>query len=56
MQTEHLNNLAVKLERKYNVNIHFESEAIKTLRFTGSLENETVEWVIHAIWFKEQSK
>jgi transmembrane sensor len=53
------------------VNIHFESEAIKTLRFTGSLENETVEQVIHAIsiaaqidyeiedcdiWFKEQSK
>lgn len=69
--SETLRDLAVKLERKYNVNIHFESEAIKTLRFTGSLENETVEQVIHAIgiaaqidyeiedrdiWFKEPSK
>lgn len=71
ISSEILSDLAVKLERKYNVNIHFESEAIKTLRFTGSLENETVEQVIHAIgisaqidyeiedrdiWFKEQSK
>jgi len=69
--SETLTDLAIKLERKYNVNIHFESEAIKNLKFTGSLENETVEQVIHAIgiaahidyeiedrdiWFKEQSK
>ena len=68
---ETLEKLAVKLERKYDVNIHFESDALKSLRFTGSLENETVEQVIHAIgiaaqidyevedrdiWFKETSK
>jgi ferric-dicitrate binding protein FerR (iron transport regulator) len=71
ISSETLVDLAVKLERKYNVKIYFESEALKTLRFTGSLENETVEQVIHAIgisaqidyeiedrdiWFKEQSK
>lgn len=68
---ETLEDLAVKLERKYDVNIHFESDALRSLRFTGSLENETVEQVIHAIgiaaqidyevedrdiWFKEKSK
>lgn len=70
ISSETLLDLSVKLERKYNVNIHFESEALKSLRFTGSLENETVEQVIHAIgisaridyeiedrdiWFKERS-
>lgn len=68
---ESLSDLAVKLERKYNVKIHFENEELKSLRFTGSLENETVEQIIHAIgiaaqityeiddrdiWFKEQPK
>jgi len=71
ISSETLVDLAVKLERKYNVTIHFENEELKILRFTGSLENETVEQVIHAIgisanidyeiverdiWFKEQSK
>lgn len=71
ISSETLMDLAVKLERKYNVKIHFENEALKTLRFSGSLENETVEQVIHAIgiaahidyeiadrdiWFKEQPK
>jgi ferric-dicitrate binding protein FerR (iron transport regulator) len=49
ISSETLSELAVKLERKYNVKIHFGSEALKNLRFTGSLENETVEQVIHAI-------
>lgn len=71
ISSETLKELAVTLERKYDVKIHFESEALLSLRFTGSLENETVEQVIHAIgiaaqidyeiedrdiWFKEQSK
>ena len=70
ISSETLLDLAVKLERKYNVKIHFENEALKNLKFTGSLENETVEQVIHAIgiaahidyeiedrdiWFKEHS-
>lgn len=67
--SETLEELAVKLERKYDVKIHFETESLKELKFTGSLENETVEQVIDAIgiaahidyeiedrdiWFKEQ--
>ena len=69
--SETLSELAVKLERKYDVKIHFESAELKELKFTGSLENETVEQVVHAIgiaahidyeikdrdiWLKEQTK
>jgi ferric-dicitrate binding protein FerR (iron transport regulator) len=54
ISSETLEDLAVKLERKYNVNIHFESEGLKSLKFTGSLENETVEQVIHAIGISAQ--
>jgi ferric-dicitrate binding protein FerR (iron transport regulator) len=71
ISSETLEELAIKLERKYNVSIHFESEVLKNLRFTGSLENETVEQVIAAIgmaaqidyeiedrdiWFKEKTE
>jgi ferric-dicitrate binding protein FerR (iron transport regulator) len=71
IRSETLRDLAVKLERKYDVRIHFESEALKSLRISGSLENETVEQVIDAIgmaaqidyeiedrdiWIKERSK
>ena len=35
--------LARKLERWYNIDIHFEDEAARSLTFNGSLENETVE-------------
>jgi ferric-dicitrate binding protein FerR (iron transport regulator) len=49
ISSENLADLAVKLERKYDVKIHFENEALKTIKFTGSLENETVEQVIEAI-------
>lgn len=69
--SETLSDLAVKLERKYDITIHFETPALKALKFTGSLENETVEQVIQAIgiaanidyeikdrdiWLKEQTK
>lgn len=49
ISSETLAELVVKLERKYDVKIYFESEKLKTLKFTGSLENETVEQVIEAI-------
>lgn len=49
IDSETLNNLAIKLERKYDVKIQFENETLKALKFTGSLENETVEQVIEAI-------
>ena len=69
--SETLEELAIKLERKYDVKIHFENEQLKNLKFTGSLENETVEQVIEAIgiaakidyeiedrgiWFKKLNK
>jgi ferric-dicitrate binding protein FerR (iron transport regulator) len=34
--------LALKLERWYNVTIRFTDETVKQLRFNGSFENETV--------------
>ncbi|WP_167613669.1 FecR family protein [Maribellus sediminis] len=49
ISSETLERLAVKLERKYDVKIHFRDEALKNLKFTGSLENETVEQVMEAI-------
>lgn len=47
--SETLGELAVKLERKYDVKIHFKNQELKQLKFTGSLENETVEQVMEAI-------
>lgn len=41
--------LAKKLERWYNVKIHFEDAASQKLTFNGSLENETVEQAFHAL-------
>uniref|UniRef100_UPI0032164ACD FecR family protein n=1 Tax=uncultured Draconibacterium sp. TaxID=1573823 RepID=UPI0032164ACD len=52
--SESLNDLAIKLERKYDVKIHFESDELRALKFTGSLENETVEQVIDAIGIAAQ--
>ncbi len=49
INSETLKELAVKLERKYDVKIYFASKKIENLKFTGSLENETIEQVIEAI-------
>lgn len=49
INSETLELLAVKLERKYDMKIHFENENLKKLKFTGSLQNETIEQVIEAI-------
>jgi len=46
---ETLGSLAVMLERKYDVKIHFEIPALKELRFTGYIENETIEQVLEMI-------
>jgi ferric-dicitrate binding protein FerR (iron transport regulator) len=46
---EPLGHLAKKLERRYDVHIIFRNEEVKTLRFTGILENETLEQVLYAI-------
>jgi len=52
--SETLNELAIKIERKYDVKIHFQNDKIRNLKFTGSLENETVEQVIEAIGIAAQ--
>ena len=41
--------LARKLERWYNVTIHFRDEQARELQFNGSLENETVEQALIAL-------
>ncbi len=47
--SETLKELAIKLERKYNVTIHFTDKKLEKLKFTGVLENETIEQIIDAI-------
>jgi ferric-dicitrate binding protein FerR (iron transport regulator) len=46
---EELNNLTTKLERKYDVKFIFGTESLKQLRFTGTLENETLTQVLDVI-------
>ena len=49
IKSEPLEKLAVTLERRYDVSIHFESDEIKDYRFTGVIKNETIEQVMSAI-------
>jgi ferric-dicitrate binding protein FerR (iron transport regulator) len=46
---EEMSNLAVKLDRKYNVSISFDTENIKRYRFSGTLEDETLTQVLDVI-------
>lgn len=46
---EELSKLAIKLERKYDIKISFESERLKHLRFSGILEDESIEQVFKAV-------
>jgi transmembrane sensor len=46
---ETLENICVKLNRKYDVTFEFENEKVKNLRFTGTLEDETIEQVLNVI-------
>jgi ferric-dicitrate binding protein FerR (iron transport regulator) len=41
--------IAVELERKFDVEIHFESERLKTFRFTGIIIAEPIEQVLEVI-------
>jgi len=41
--------LAHKMEQWYNINIHFTDEAVKTLRFNGSFEKETLPQALEAL-------
>jgi len=44
-----LKELVVKLERKYNVKINIEDKELEEKRFTGILENETIEQVLQVL-------
>jgi ferric-dicitrate binding protein FerR (iron transport regulator) len=46
---EELDELAVKLERRYNVKITFEDESLKKYKFTGTLKEETFEQVLKIV-------
>ncbi len=46
---ETLEDLAVILERKYDVTIHFDDNKLRELRFTGIIENETIEQILELI-------
>ena len=46
---ETLEDLAVILERKYDVTIHFDDNTLRDLRFTGIIENETIEQILELI-------
>jgi ferric-dicitrate binding protein FerR (iron transport regulator) len=46
---EKLETLAVTLERRYNVQIHFTDEKLKAYRFNGTLEDEPIEAIMKAM-------
>ncbi len=48
-RSESLETLVPKLERFYNVNISFQDDSIKELKYTGTLEEVTIEEVMRAI-------
>ncbi len=49
INNEKLKDLAIKLERKYDVKIIFTEEALMNFRFSGTLRNETLEQVLEVI-------
>jgi len=49
INNEELGDLAVKLERRYDVNFIFDNEVLKEYAFRGTLEDETLEQIMEAI-------
>jgi transmembrane sensor len=49
INNEKLGSLAVKLERRYDVNFIFDNEVLKEYAFRGTLEDETLEQIMEAI-------
>ena len=48
-ENQSLSQIAVELERKFDVQIHFESERLKTFRFTGIIIAEPIEQVLEVM-------
>jgi transmembrane sensor len=46
--------LAVKMERLYGVNIHFDNSSIDTLHFTGSFDSENIQQALNALRLSAQ--
>ena len=46
---EPLNTLAPMLERRFNLKIIFDDEQLKKYKFTGTIENETVDQILNAL-------
>jgi transmembrane sensor len=48
-EKERLSQIAIELERKFDIQIHFESERLKTFRFTGIIVAEPIEQVLEVM-------
>ncbi|MCX6327847.1 MAG: FecR family protein [Bacteroidia bacterium] len=48
-EKQSLSQIAIELERKFDVQIHFESERLKTFRFTGIIIAEPIEQVLQVM-------
>jgi ferric-dicitrate binding protein FerR (iron transport regulator) len=46
IEKQNMGNLAQQLERRYNISIEFASENIKKYRFSGTIQNETIEQIM----------
>ncbi|MDR3694848.1 FecR domain-containing protein [Mucilaginibacter sp.] len=46
---EDFESIAVKLQRRYDVNIVFKNDAVKRLRFTGRFQNESIDKALKAL-------
>jgi len=49
VRSKTLKELAVQLERKYNVNIYIMDKDLESKRFTGLLKNETIEQILQVL-------
>lgn len=49
IEGERFGDLAIILERKFNISIKFESEMLKDYRFTGTFQKETLEQVLQVL-------
>lgn len=52
---EKFGDMAIKLERWYDVKIHFENEKIKNFRFTGKIDKETINQAMEALKISSQN-
>ena len=49
INSERLDELAVELERRYDVSIRFDNDRLKSYRFTGIIKDESLEQVLNAM-------